>query len=486
MAPHATSEEAPKTLPERPQASQANTSNGHRSLPTPNPCLSYWHRTTRAWQYLDHNSSSSVPPSTKYCIIGSGLAGSLTAWSLVESGLSPKDILILEAREAVSGASGRNAGHVRPDAFRGFAAYERIHGTEQAKKIVENEKVVFEEVDAFVKKHNVPCDFNSTTTFDVCLTEEFAAYERESLEKYRAAGGDVAHVKVWEDEDAKRKTQVKDALLAYEWPAGSSHPAKLAQWILTKLVEDGVGLWTHCPATEVIRSGAGPDYAAEWDVQTPRGTVSAEKVVHCTNAYASYLLPELASFVTPNRAQAHSFIPSRSLSGLNAMKSTMSLRYSLKHFFSFIQRLGDGTVVFGTSRENPDWSQTTKDSLVTFDDTLYSQEAANSAVMAFRKLFPEDDVKVLRHGEGADHYWTGIIGMTPDSVPMIGPVDGKEGQYICAGFNGHGMARIWTCAPGLVKIMLGGEWSSTGLPECFQYSKARLERAAKQEVKSVW
>ena len=67
-------------------------------------------------------------------------------------------IAILEAREAVSGASGRNAGHVRPDAFRGFAAYARIHGSQQARKIVENEKLVFERVDAFVKKHQVPCD----------------------------------------------------------------------------------------------------------------------------------------------------------------------------------------------------------------------------------------------------------------------------------------------------------------------------------------
>lgn len=486
MAPHATTEEVPTSLPDRTQGNQATTSTGHRSLPTPNPCLSYWHRTTRAWPYINHNSDKPVPGSAKYCIIGSGLAGSLTAWSLVETGVPASEVLILEAREAVSGASGRNAGHVRPDAFRGFAAYERIHGTEQAKKIVENEKLVFERVDAFVKEHNVPCDFNSTTTFDVCLTEEFATYERESLEKYRAAGGDIAHVKVWEGEEAKKRTQVKDALLAYEWPAGSSHPAKLAQWVLAELVKDGVGLWTHCPATDVVSHEGSGDDSSIWDVKTPRGTIAAEKVVHCTNAYASYLLPELAAFVTPNRAQAHSFIPSRSLSGSNALQSTMSLRYSLKHFFSFIQRLGDGTVVFGTSRENPEWSQASKESIVTFDDTSYNEEIANSAAAAFRKLFPEDDVKALRHGEGADHYWGGIIAMTPDSVPMVGPVDGKEGQYICAGFNGHGMARIWTCAPGLVKIMSGQDWSSTGLPECFEFSRARLERAAKQEVKSVW
>lgn len=484
MAPHATDDPSTTSLPERSANTTTTANAGHRSLPIPNPCLSYWHRTTRAWPYLNHNESSSVPASIKYLIIGSGLAGTLTAWSLVENKIAPSDILILEAREAVSGASGRNAGHCRPDAFRGFSAYARIHGEAQAKKIVENEKLVFEQVDAFVRKHQVPCDFHSTSTFDVCLTEEFAKYEKESLERFVAAGGDVSHVRVFEGEEARARTGVGGALAAYEWPAGSTHPAKLAQWMLSNLVENGVQLYTHCPATEISKH-ASEDDGLRWDVKTPGGVIAAQNVVHCTNAYSAHLLPELAKFVTPNRAQAHSFIPTASLSGAKAQKSTMSLRYSLRHFFSFIQRLGDGTVVFGVSRENPGWSTETQQSIVTFDDSSYNEEVAATAEKTFLELF-DGHSKTKRHGEGADHYWSGIIAMTPDSVPMVGAIDGKEGQFICAGFNGHGMARIWTCAPGVVKLMLGEAWSSTGVPECFEYSTARLERAARQDVKSVW
>ncbi|EME43860.1 hypothetical protein DOTSEDRAFT_171738 [Dothistroma septosporum NZE10] len=484
MAPHATDTSISLGLAERPKESQAETRNGYQSLPVASPCLSYWHRTTRAWPLLNHNEDDPVPATAKYCIIGSGLSGSVTAWSLVESGVAGHDILIIEAREAVSGASGRNAGHCRPDAFRGFAAYARIHGAEQAKKIIENEKLVFKKVDDFVEKHKVPCDWNSTTTFDVCLTEEFAAYEKGSFEAYQAAGGDVSQVQFFEGEEAKARTKVKDAVAAYEWPAGSAHPAKLAQWILSELVGRGVQLWTHCPAIGIAEHAK--DSAARWDLQTPRGTVSAETIIHCTNAYSAHLLPELSTFVTPNRAQAHSFVPTKPLSGANALRSTMSLRYSLKHFFSFIQRLGDGTVVFGTSRDNPEWSQAARESIIGFDDTAYNQEAAESAARAFRTLFPDEGSKASRHGEGADHYWSGIIAMTPDSVPMVGAIEGKEGQYICAGHNGHGMARIWTCAPGAVKLMLGESWEATGLPECFQYSQARLDKAAKQNIKSVW
>jgi hypothetical protein len=43
------------------------------------------------------------------------------------------------------------------------------------------------------------------------------------------------------------------------------------------------------------------------------------------------------------------------------------------------------------------------------------------------------------------------------------------------------MARIFTCAPGIVKLIIGEEWSATGLPECFNMNK---ERAVKLDAKS--
>jgi glycine/D-amino acid oxidase-like deaminating enzyme len=486
MSPHAELDlntNRPSPLPDQDVDKLATA--GLRSLPTEDPCLSYWHRTTRAFAHLHENHDQDVPAATRYLIIGSGLSGSLTAWQLLDAGVPGEDIVVLEAREAVSGASGRNAGHVRPDAFRGFGAYARVHGSDQAKKIIENERLVLELVDDFVKKHNVPCDFELSTTFDVCLTPEFAQYEAESLEAYRQAGGDVSHVSFYGGEEAAKRTKVASAVAAYEWPAGSSHPAKLAQWILSDMIERGVRLWTHCPATDV-RTHAGGHAPARWDVQTPRGTIAAENVVHCTNAYSSYLLPELSRFVTPNRAQAHSFVPTFSLSGANARTSTMSLRYSLHHFFSFIQRRGDGTVIFGVSRGNPEWTDKTRQSIVSFDDTHYNKEVAATSEREYTKIFPGRDGNANRHGEGAEHYWSGIIAMTPDSVPMVGAIDGKPGQWICAGFNGHGMARIFTCAPGLVKLMMDQSWQETGLPECFQYSNDRLTRAEKGKVVSVW
>lgn len=179
-----------------------------------------------------------------------------------------------------------------------------------------------------------------------------------------------------------------------------------------------------------------------WDVYTSRGIVSTEKVINCMNAYAALLLPCLESFTTPNRAQAHSLIPTSYFVGMNILKNTLSLRYSLHHFYSLIQRQQDGTLILGVSRFNPTLNQETIDGQISTDDTKYNEEIAQDALRSFGKIFPDSNrdfgLGSAIHGEGLDHAWTGIIAMTVDSVPFVGEVEGLEGQFVCAGFNGHG------------------------------------------------
>ncbi|KAK1731252.1 FAD dependent oxidoreductase [Colletotrichum acutatum] len=449
-------------------------------LPILDPCISFWQQTTRSYPYLNHNDEAPVPKTARYVIIGSGISGALTAFKLVEGGVTASGIVILEAREAASGASSRNAGHIRPDAFRGFTVYKSLHGEEQALKIIANERTVFLAVDDFAKKHNVPFDFVPTTTFDVCLTQEFADHNVKSFEAYRSAGGDVAHIKFYPAEEAREKTSVPQALCAYEWPAGSSHPAKLAQWLLAQCISKGVQFLTHCPATSVTPSSSGVEQIA-WDVKTPRGTVTAPTVIHCTNAFVPHLLPQLSSLVTPERAQAHAFVPPAALTGNKVLQSTISLRRGLRWFYSVNQRRSDGVIILGSASASPKVSQAAYVERQTADDSEYSAEIRDDAVANFQDCLPEE----VAPRRGLQHTWTGIIGMTPDLVPFIGRVDGSPGQWVCAGFNGHGMARIFTCASGLAKMILGGTWRDTELPECFEMTSDRLQRLREQQPKQA-
>lgn len=269
------------------------------------------------------------------------------------------------------------------DAFRGYQHYCKLHGSEQALKIIEDERLVLQRIDEFVKTHNVPCDFHLTTTFDVCMTPEFATYEEKSFKEYAAAGGDTSHVKFYSGSEAQEKTGIKLAFSAYEWPAGSSHPANLAQWLLAAAIKKGAKFYTHCPALSISNHESESRSTKLWQISTPRGDIIAENVVHCTNAYADFLLPQLGQLVTPNRAQAHSLIATPSFSGPNILDKTFSLRYSLNHFYSLIQRRDDGTLILGVSRTNPTLSPETLASRETFDDRYFNQEMVDDAIRHF-------------------------------------------------------------------------------------------------------
>lgn len=450
------------------------------SLPNPSPSLSYWHRTTRGFPHLHANQHARVPDSIEYVVIGAGIAGAVAAWELIHSGVKGSSVLLLEAREAVSGASGRNAGHIRPDAFRGFPAFSKKHGPQEAIKILANEMEHLNRARDFITKYNVDCDFNYTTTVEVCLSQDYADFLELTLEDFKAAGGDASHITVYKDAAAKAKSRSPAAVAAYEWPAGSNHPGKLTQWILSDCIKKGARLWTHCPAVKINRHKPTSASAFRWDIHTPRGILNAQTIVHCTNAWAAFLLPQLSDFISPSSSQVHTFIPTASLSSDNLLNSTISRRYHAAHFFSINPRVTtDGTIIMGgTATMSDDEAKTIP--RTTYDESLTSKVLENNARNEFLRLSGTPTEKALRLGEGLEHTWSGILGMTPDSVPLIGAIDGLEGQWICAAFNGHGMARMFTCAPGLVKLMTGHDWASTGLPECFRYTKERIEKPTPQ------
>lgn len=85
--------------------------------------------------------------------------------------------------------------------------------------------------------------------------------------------------------------------------------------------------------------------------------------------------------------------------------------------------------------------------------------------------------------------WTGIMGFSRDEVPWVGPVPGKEGVFVAAGFTGHGMPNTWLSGKAVARMvdarLRGGDEGeaveaarrATGLPRAYQISVERIGKA---------
>ncbi|KAK4685062.1 hypothetical protein P7C73_g5095, partial [Tremellales sp. Uapishka_1] len=432
--------------------------------------LSYWLQGVRNNPLLDHRSTETLPATADIVIIGSGITGSLAALRLLESPNPPTSVVVLEARELCSAATGRNAGHCKPDQYRGFAKYKAEHGEEQALK-----QETWEKLTAFVKDEGVDCDLCIAKTvghgqascpddqIDVHMTEKLAAEAAAVFQAYKKAGGKVDHITVIEDaKEAERST--------YAWDAATLYPWKLVAHITQKALALGLNLQTWTPVTGVVESTK----AGQWTVKTARGDITTPTVVHATNAYAGYLLPEVKGSIRPTPHMCNKVIPPTSFSGSKGLKNSYAVVYPGGMFSVNPRANSDGIVLVGGSNPNNYklLDYVAEDPTRRTDDSLTDFEPVTDAVK-----------DLTQHGFGCsavqaryDYAWSGIIGRSADSVPFVGAVPGRPGQWMCAGHNGHGMARIFTVAPALVKLMQGASWSDIGIPECFQVTKERLDK----------
>lgn len=106
-------------------------------LPVENPTNSYWQLPPNR-NVSDHQSEQ-LPEEVDIVIIGSGISGTSVAWHLLKEGNWTKDsvprIAMLEARQACSGATGRNGGQIRPSTYMEYGELKGDVSDSEAAKI---------------------------------------------------------------------------------------------------------------------------------------------------------------------------------------------------------------------------------------------------------------------------------------------------------------------------------------------------------------
>ncbi|KAF3349051.1 NAD-dependent deacetylase hst4 [Verticillium dahliae VDG2] len=125
----------------------ATLRDGQADLPSERSTASYWHREPSE-KLLGHRTTAELPATADVVIIGSGITGAFAAHFLKEANAA-SDVLMLEAREACWGATGRNGGHCQPS----------VYGLSTAVARFELNTYAF--LRDLVAEHDVPCDWVS-------------------------------------------------------------------------------------------------------------------------------------------------------------------------------------------------------------------------------------------------------------------------------------------------------------------------------------
>lgn len=182
----------------------------------------------------------------------------------------------------------------------------------------------------------------------------------------------------------------------------------------------------------------------------------ARRVLHCTNAYGSALLPELRSALVPVRNHVAA---TRAPGGGNGNGGGGFLPVDAAFYgrggYVYWSTREDGRIVLGGFRDvvpDMEWG-------VWDDGALHPEVTA--ALRAYLPARWPGRLPTEQQQQGgpalleAEAAWSGILGFTQDRFPFVGPVPGRRGQFLAAGFSGHGMTRTFTCGRVLADMVAG-------------------------------
>ncbi|KAJ5993888.1 MFS transporter [Penicillium sp. IBT 35674x] len=483
-------------------------------LPRPNPTATFWqdppHPTVSSIQ------SQELPLKTDIAIIGSGITGCSVAKALLEDpSLAGKTVTILEAREVTSSATGRNGGHLVSDCLESFALVSATLGTDHAVEVARFSLASMQRlrdvVAAFGGGLAEKSKIREVVSTSVIGDEESLEEARVSLAAFEEALPDLKGMFVLlEKEEAmevrnnrgmntmlsvaftqanyngfdEQKYNYRDLFGVMEqYGAGALWPYRLITGIFEMLLQrypDRFSIESSTPVTAISFSAEPSEDLYPYRLSTPRGTVSATKVIHCTNGHAAHLLPGLSGKLFPFRGTmstqaAGKGFPSKgsSLSWNYVGKSVVDPETGVWSYtlYYITQDPESGDIFIGGEKQKAD-------EVFVSDDTVLppipAQNLATILPTIFREGWNETAPEVKK-------MWSGIMGFTADGLPLVGNLSenatGREGkgEWIAAGYSGHGMDKSWLTGESLAG-MVSGKDITAGFPRAYLLTDERLAR----------
>ena len=368
---------------------------------------------------LDGDRSVSV------AIVGGGYTGLSTALHLAEQGV---DVAVLEAHEPGWGASGRNGGQVNPGLKHDPDQIEAHFGTDLGARMVafsgSAPNVVFD----LIERHQIACEALQSGTLR-------AAPHKRSLNDVRRSAGQWARrsAKVdFLDRDMISGLTETDRYLGamLDRRGGQLNPLGYARGLAAAAMNAGAAVHRATPVARIAKDGG------RWRLETPTGTITAEKIVLATNGYTGDLWPGLRRSIVP----VYSAIVASEPAADDVMPTRSSL-YEMGNITVYYRKDRDHRILMGGRSVQRDITRP--------DELRYLIDYAISLWPALRDV-------------GWTHAWSGQLAITTDHYPHIHEPD--ETVLVCLGYNGRGVAMSTAMGPELARRVLGGREAEIAMP----------------------
>lgn len=348
-------------------------------------------------------------------IVGAGFCGLWAALQAKEAN-PDRQIALIEAREVANGATGRPAAILSTSVMHGIDNTERMFPDEVATL----EQLGMENMDGFeqtVERYNIDCDLEWGGELTVAVgSSELPQLEHEHalFTKY----GHDAQLLNRDELQAEIMSPLFDGGLLIKKQSGTVHPGKLAWGLKHAILELGVSVYENTPLTGTKKTPTGVE------VQTPGGTISARKVLLCTNAFAAGH-KNIKRRVVAIRDR---IVVTEPLSDEQLTKVGWKSRcgiYDTRTQLNYMRLTADNRILFGGRLGYYYGNET---------DPKADKEAAPFVPLVenFFRTFPQlEDVKI-------DYAWSGPIGLTTRMAVHYQSYHGGD-MVFAGGYSGFGV-----------------------------------------------
>ena len=221
-------------------------------------------------------------------VVGAGLTGCSTALHLAERGTS---VILLEAHEIGSGASGRNMGLVNPH-FRVLPTQvSALLGEELGGRMNAVFAAGGDTVFGLIKRHEISCDAVRTGNIEVSFTKRGLAELRATHDERLSLGAPFQWL---ERNTLAEMTGCERYAGGYiDRGAGGIQPLSYVRGLARAALGKGARIHTRSAVNTIAKLGD------LWRVTTDRGQATARHVVVAADAYTEGVMPEIRAAMVP-------------------------------------------------------------------------------------------------------------------------------------------------------------------------------------------